>query len=577
MTLNQPASPTKNRKPSFSGNASENSKVAVTGLRRDRGRDRHDDSGLALGPWCPRNCRRVITRYTAVAKEESLLGNGEGESATGRSRSTRWRPRVAEPAARRRRRTGRHLQRFRERKLEGRRPHLRRDNRSREREHDGERRLMVDRRALAAAGSRRSHLHGGGEGGKPAREPRRRKLNRHVHGRHDIPRRHAGPAHVAVEEPHALLQRDGKCLHRSRHPHLRRREGRRHRSLQSDSGRDRRSLDVRRRERSARSRRTHVHSGGNPGEPPGQPRRQECTRDLHGRYQPADSDAHPAHLPVENRKPTFSGKASEGSKWSSMSFEGPTEVGSASTTASGGLWSTGALSPELPPGDHTYTAVAKEESLLGNPEGESTVVRFTVDTDPPPVTLNQPETPSSNRTPSFTGTAGAKTEVVVRIYEGTKAEGPEVSHATASGTEGAWTSSTRPLPGLWGTHVHGRRDTEEPTREPRRSQRPRDVHGGHALPGCHAEPARHAIERPNPLVQRRSECLHARRDPHLRRLHRSLESNGDRTRRGMGLRCGEPARDRRTHLHGRRDGKSPLGNPEGKSNTVTFVNTLPPL
>jgi hypothetical protein len=145
--------------------------------------------------------------------------------------------------------------------------------------------------------------------------------------------------------------------------------------------------------------------------------------------------------PSNERKPSFSGSASEDSKVVVHVFEGTTEVGSVSTTASGGSWSSGALSTELPAGDHTYTAVAKEESLLGNAEGESATRTFAVDTEPPPVSLNQPETPSSDRTPSFNGTAGANTEVVVHIYEGTKAEGGEVSKATASGTEGAWTSS----------------------------------------------------------------------------------------------------------------------------------------
>ena len=48
-----------------------------------------------------------------------------------------------------------------------------------------------------------------------------------------------------------------------------------------------------------------------------------------------------------------------------------------------GTWTAGAASPELPIGEHTYTAVAKEQSLAGNAEGVSSKVTFTVDTHPP--------------------------------------------------------------------------------------------------------------------------------------------------------------------------------------------------
>ena len=52
-------------------------------------------------------------------------------------------------------------------------------------------------------------------------------------------------------------------------------------------------------------------------------------------------------------------------------FEGATEVASATTTASGGKWSTSgaALGKELPSGKHTFTAKATEKSGLGNPDG----------------------------------------------------------------------------------------------------------------------------------------------------------------------------------------------------------------
>jgi Bacterial Ig-like domain len=58
----------------------------------------------------------------------------------------------------------------------------------------------------------------------------------------------------------------------------------------------------------------------------------------------------------------------------------------------------------------------------------------------PKVTLNRPESPSSNTTPSFTGTASDTTPVTVQIHAGTTAKGTLVSLATAPGTGAGWTS-----------------------------------------------------------------------------------------------------------------------------------------
>ena len=146
--------------------------------------------------------------------------------------------------------------------------------------------------------------------------------------------------------------------------------------------------------------------------------------------------------PSKNTTPAFSGTASEETEVVVHVFEGLTEVASASTTASGGKWLTGTLSPALPEGKHTFTAHATEKSGLGNGEGESATVSFEVNTEAPVVTLAQPTTPSKNTTPAFSGTASATTEVVVHIYEGTKAEGTQVSSAAATGTGGSWSSGS---------------------------------------------------------------------------------------------------------------------------------------
>src|SRR5262249_13051840 len=98
--------------------------------------------------------------------------------------------------------------------------------------------------------------------------------------------------------------------------------------------------------------------------------------------------------------------------------------------------------PALASGENTYTAVATQASSLGNPAGESAPVTFTVNTNPPTVTLIAPQSPSNNATPSFTGTASDSTPVTVKIYSGPKAEGNLAATATATtiGIGGQWSS-----------------------------------------------------------------------------------------------------------------------------------------
>jgi len=67
-------------------------------------------------------------------------------------------------------------------------------------------------------------------------------------------------------------------------------------------------------------------------------------------------------------------------------------------------------------------------------------VMSTADAAAPKVTLNAPASPSSNATPSFTGTASNTTPVTVHIYAGAAAKGPVVSTARATGTGARWAS-----------------------------------------------------------------------------------------------------------------------------------------
>jgi hypothetical protein len=148
--------------------------------------------------------------------------------------------------------------------------------------------------------------------------------------------------------------------------------------------------------------------------------------------------------PSRNTTPTFTGTASASTQVVIHIYQGTkaegTVVSTATATGNGGSWKSSAASPALAGADRTYTAVAEQPSPLGNPAGVSGPVTFVVDTEPPKVVLNQPPSPSKDRTPTFTGTGSDTTLVTVHIYAGPKPEGTEVASATASGTGGAWES-----------------------------------------------------------------------------------------------------------------------------------------
>ena len=162
--------------------------------------------------------------------------------------------------------------------------------------------------------------------------------------------------------------------------------------------------------------------------------------------------------PSNDTTPSFAGTASASTPVLVHIYEGTdpsgTEVASSSAVGNGGEWSSTAASPQLATGEHTYTAVATQVSPLGNPEGVSNPVTFSVDTLAPSVTLEQPASPSNDTTPSFAGTASASTPVLVHIYEGTDPSGTEVASSSAVGNGGEW-SSTAASPQLaTGEHTY---------------------------------------------------------------------------------------------------------------------------
>ena len=143
--------------------------------------------------------------------------------------------------------------------------------------------------------------------------------------------------------------------------------------------------------------------------------------------------------PSGDATPSFTGTASEkGETVSILIFPGASASGTAVSSAfapgTGGGFSSGSASPEL--ADGTYTAIAVQNSSLGNPRGESNEVTFTVDTTSPTVTLNPVASPSKNTTPTFTGTATDSTTVVVHVLH----EGTPVATGEGSPSGGSWKS-----------------------------------------------------------------------------------------------------------------------------------------
>ncbi|TMK25667.1 MAG: hypothetical protein E6G62_04600, partial [Actinobacteria bacterium] len=144
--------------------------------------------------------------------------------------------------------------------------------------------------------------------------------------------------------------------------------------------------------------------------------------------------------PSKDTTPPFSGSASDTTKVVVHIYDTKsTEVATATANGGGGSWST-ENEPALASG--SYTAIATQESSLGNPSGASNRVAFTVNTAPPTVTLNSPPLRSNNTAPSFTGTASDTTLVTIKVYAGTNTEAAPLSSASATGTGGSWTSGT---------------------------------------------------------------------------------------------------------------------------------------
>jgi len=154
--------------------------------------------------------------------------------------------------------------------------------------------------------------------------------------------------------------------------------------------------------------------------------------------------------PSNETKPAFSGISSEASAVTIFLYSGSDATGTPVAEVKGaepaGMWTSAAVSSPL--ADGQYTAVASQDSAIGNQPGKSSPESFTIDTRSPVVTLKALPTPSPDRAPSFSGTAEADTPVTVDIHKGAKAEGAIVASSTAEGNGGEWVAGRleSPLP-----------------------------------------------------------------------------------------------------------------------------------
>lgn len=154
--------------------------------------------------------------------------------------------------------------------------------------------------------------------------------------------------------------------------------------------------------------------------------------------------ASPLNGSVSRQTPSFSGLAEEGGGVVTLDIYGgaiaqgtPIQEPKIALIVAG-TWSLGPIEPLK---DGTYTAQATQTNMASE-TGTSSPVTFTVDTAAPTVTLNSPASPSSDTTPSFSGTASDTTPVMVQIHEGAAATGTLVSRATATGTGAGWSSDS---------------------------------------------------------------------------------------------------------------------------------------
>ena len=440
VTIVGPPSPSNNRRPAFSGNASEPTEVVVhvfegatevASAKTTASGGKWSTSGAALSKELPSGKHS----FTAKATEKSGLGNADGESAVVSFEVNTQAPVVTIK-----------------------RPPSPSNNTNPSFEgtasentevvvHVLEGETEVASAKTTASGGKwsTSGLSKALPAGKHtllrssdreerAREPRRRKRDGRLRSQHAAAR---GENHDctagSVEQHESIVRGYGERKHGSGGARVRRR----HRSGVGENHRGGRQMVDQRAEQSApdgtHSFTAHATEKSGLGNADGTSENVSFEVDT----LPPEVTITAPPSPSKNTSPSFSGEASENTEVVVHVFLGAEEVASAKTTASGGSWSTSGLSKALATGKHTFTAKATEKSGIGNSDGESETVSFEVNTEAPVVTLNQPTTPSNNTNPSFSGNASENTEVTVHVFEGET----EVASAKTTASGGTWSTS----------------------------------------------------------------------------------------------------------------------------------------
>ena len=221
--------------------------------------------------------------------------------------------------------------------------------------------------------------------------------------------------------------------------------------------------------------------------------------------------------PSNNIKPSFSGTASESLAVTVKIYKGSKVEGSPVATAEGSVsgkkWGPGQFLDDLSSG--TYTAVAEEESSLGNATGQSGAVTFIVNTSPPEVTIEAPSSRSKNNQPTFKGTASEAGTVTVHVYKGSEAKGEEAAKLTATvSAEGKWTVGvTSTLPD-GPTRCRQRSRATSETRRGRAKPTLRSLHGAtdrdDGTPPPNARTKRNPRSKGRRVNPARSQCMSTR-------------------------------------------------------------------
>ena len=209
-------------------------------------------------------------------------------------------------------------------------------------------------------------------------------------------------------------------------------------------------------------------------------------------------------------------------------YKGPKAEGTVletlEVTPKSGSFSTAALKKAL--ADGLYTAVATEPSSLGNPAGTSNAVTFDVDTAPPTVTLNAVSTPSSNTTPSFSGTASESEPVTVKIYKGTKAEGTVLASVEAEVSSRNWSSAALSKGLGNGEYTAQAVEPSSIGNEAGKSE-PRTFVVNTEPAGSDVERGADAVEQHEPFFQRHGQRIAAGDGEDLQRLESGRLAGGD--------------------------------------------------